>query len=94
MRFFTAALALAALSATAALAVSADAGDHAIGPVSGDSSLHRRFVDVIDAIYARGVHDGLQARSYDTRDRQLSKRLGAPLRGTVAYDDKFGTNHS
>ncbi|TCD64476.1 hypothetical protein EIP91_004037 [Steccherinum ochraceum] len=64
MRFITTA-ALVALAATAT-AMSAPVDDDPQEP-----ELYRRFADVVDAVYARGVHDGLHARSSDD---QLQRR--------------------
>ncbi|TCD64736.1 hypothetical protein EIP91_003692 [Steccherinum ochraceum] len=86
MRFFTTGLVATALMATIVLAASSDATGHnnARELISEDApELHRRLVDVIDAVYARGVHDGAhvyrrdQAR-YEPRDlKQLLGRDGS-----------------
>lgn len=61
MRLSTTAVIVAALTATVALAAPANA---AVGQGLVSESLHlqRRLADVVDAVYARGVHDGLHAR--------------------------------
>ncbi|TCD69524.1 hypothetical protein EIP91_007147 [Steccherinum ochraceum] len=69
MRLFTTTVVAVALAATAVLAAPAGADQHehrSQRPASEDSHLHRRFaeVQVVDAVYARGVHDGLLARDY------------------------------
>ncbi|TCD64475.1 hypothetical protein EIP91_004036 [Steccherinum ochraceum] len=68
MRFITS----AALVALAATAMSAPVDD-----ASQETELYRRFAD---AVYARGVHDGLHARSSDDRlQRRAPGMDGKPI---------------
>ncbi|TCD63085.1 hypothetical protein EIP91_006012 [Steccherinum ochraceum] len=79
MRFFTTTVVAAVLTATATMAVPANAAHQARGLVSQDTHLHRRFADVVDAIYARGVQDGLDARSNQEHRRAYIRRDSAHL---------------
>ncbi|TCD64474.1 hypothetical protein EIP91_004035 [Steccherinum ochraceum] len=68
MRFITTA-ALVALAATATT-MSAPVDD-----TSQETELYRRFADIVDTLYARGLHDGLHARSYDDRLERRAPHL-------------------
>ncbi|TCD66262.1 hypothetical protein EIP91_001591 [Steccherinum ochraceum] len=54
-------------TALVALAATASAMSTPVDDAPHDAELYRRFADVVDAVYARGVHDGLRARSHDDR---------------------------
>ncbi|TCD64473.1 hypothetical protein EIP91_004034 [Steccherinum ochraceum] len=63
MRLITTTVAVLATLVTATAAFSASTHDDA-ATSHGAELLHRRFDDVINTIYARGVSDGLHARDY------------------------------
>ncbi|TCD65032.1 hypothetical protein EIP91_003309 [Steccherinum ochraceum] len=80
MRFFTTAVFAALTAAAAALAASTgDAYPPQLGQVSQEHNVMRRFVAVLDAVYARAVEDGLQARTF-SQHRYPRRELETLLR--------------
>ncbi|TCD61590.1 hypothetical protein EIP91_008193 [Steccherinum ochraceum] len=87
---------LAALFTTTALAAPVDDTTGSQDQVSEDSHLYRRLTDVVNAVYARGVNDGLEARAYDEHQNRLVARAygQAPRPYTAPPDAPLGEHKS
>ncbi|TCD67215.1 hypothetical protein EIP91_000391 [Steccherinum ochraceum] len=89
MRLFTTAIAVTALDAAAVMAVQVDGAAHSnyVRQLQRleDYHLHRRFTEVINAVYARGVHDGLHRR--DNQPAYMRRDFGYPQKRAPTASD-------
>ncbi|TCD66048.1 hypothetical protein EIP91_001856 [Steccherinum ochraceum] len=76
---------LAALFATTALAAPVDDPAGSQDQVSENSHLYRRLTDVGNAVYARGVNDGMQARDYDEHQHVRRERNRLAARASLPH---------
>ncbi|TCD69274.1 hypothetical protein EIP91_008209 [Steccherinum ochraceum] len=79
MRFITT-LVFAALATSTALAAPVQDSRGSQGQVTEDPHLYRRLTDVVNAVYARGVSDGIQARGYEYARRGEALQRREPSR--------------